>query len=165
MPNGTARFTLPFILPGQAQKELFHNEALILADALLHASVEEAGRALPPPEPDPGQCWIVASGAEGAWASHENALAIWTEGGWRFAVPSEGMCVWNKSAGTWLLRSDGTWRSGEVPATKLIIDGEQVVGPRQPSVASPSGGTIIDAEARTALDAVIVALRTHGLID
>jgi hypothetical protein len=28
MADTTPRFALPFILPGQAQKELFHNEAL-----------------------------------------------------------------------------------------------------------------------------------------
>jgi hypothetical protein len=32
-------------------------------------------------------------------------------------------------------------------------------------VPSPSGGTIIDAEARLAVDALIAALMSHGLID
>mgnify|MGYP006199852597 CR=1 FL=1 len=34
MSDATARFALPFILPGQAQKELFHNEALTRLEAL-----------------------------------------------------------------------------------------------------------------------------------
>lgn len=33
MTDTSARFALPLILPGQAQKEIFHNEALALLDA------------------------------------------------------------------------------------------------------------------------------------
>jgi hypothetical protein len=46
-----------------------------------------------------------------------------------------------------------------------VIDGQQVVGPRLPDVPSPSGGTIIDAEARAAVDALIATLKSHGLIE
>ncbi|HEX8366554.1 MAG TPA: DUF2793 domain-containing protein [Allosphingosinicella sp.] len=165
MTDATPRFALPFILPGQAQKELFHNEAILLADALLHAAVEGAPQIEVPVDPTPGQCWIVAAAATGAWSGRDHALAIWTEGGWRFAAPIPGMAVWNKAEATWLIWSGTSWRSGEVPAAKLMIGGQQVVGPRQPAVPSPSGGTTIDAEARSALDALIVALRSHGLID
>lgn len=35
MSDATARFAFPLIAPGQAQKELFHNEALARVDALL----------------------------------------------------------------------------------------------------------------------------------
>jgi len=165
MTEASARFEFPFILPGQAQKELFHNEALAAVDALLHAAVEGAPAAGPPPAPAPGQCWIVAQAAVGAWAGRDNALAAWTGGGWRFWVPVPGMLAWNKSAGHWLHWNATGWSTGEIPATKLVVAGQQVVGARQASVPSPSGGTIIDAEARAAVDAVIVALRSHGLID
>ena len=57
------------------------------------------------------------------------------------------------------------WSNGEWPVSSLTIGGQQVVGERLEAVASPSGGTTIDAEARAAIDAVIVALRTHGLIE
>lgn len=36
----TARFALPMLVAGQSQKEWFHNEALLRADALLCATVE-----------------------------------------------------------------------------------------------------------------------------
>jgi hypothetical protein len=39
MTERSARFGLPFILPGQAQKEVFHNEALAALDGLVHAAV------------------------------------------------------------------------------------------------------------------------------
>jgi hypothetical protein len=51
----TARFALPLIAPGQAQKEVYHNEALTAVDAALHACIEGSslterrapGRAVP----------------------------------------------------------------------------------------------------------------------
>jgi hypothetical protein len=165
MSEASSRLRLPLIQPGQAQKELYHNEALLLVDGLLHAAVEGDPAAVPPVAPDTGQCWIVAAAPTGAWSGHAGALAIRTDGGWRFASPVPGMLVWNKAAGHWLHFSGNGWSSGAIPATSIVIGGEQVVGPRQPEVPSASGGTTIDAEARAAIDLLIVALRSHGLID
>ena len=164
MSDATSRFQLPFILPGQAQKELFHNEALAGIDAALHAAVEGAPAAAPPAAPVEGQCWIVAEGAGGAWAGQAGSLAAWTAGGWRFVPPVEGMAVWVKEAGLERRYHGGDWSSGQIFGSALTIGGVQVVGPRRPPVPSPSGGTIIDAEARAALEAVIATLMSHGLI-
>ena len=60
MADMTPRFALPFILPGQAQKELFHNEALVRIDLALHPAVEGAPAAAPPADPEEGRCWVVA---------------------------------------------------------------------------------------------------------
>ncbi|HYN47093.1 MAG TPA: DUF2793 domain-containing protein [Allosphingosinicella sp.] len=165
MTDTSARFALPFILPGQAQKEAYHNEALSLLDAALHASVEEGPLATPPTDPDQGSSWIVATGATGAWAGKADALACWTGGGWRYVPPVPGMLAWNIDLGCWLHWSGSAWSDGILPATALSIGGQQVVGPRLSDVPSPSGGTIIDAEARDAIDAVIATLKSHGLID
>ena len=165
MTDTTARFALPLILPGQAQKEAFHNEALALLDAAIHACVAGAPMDEPPADPTPGESWIVDSGAVGAWAGKAGNLATWTAGGWRFTMPVPGMTVWNIDAGYRLHWSGTAWSEGEWPVSTLVIDGQQVVGPRLETVPSPSGGTIIDTEARGAVEAIIVALRTHGLIE
>jgi hypothetical protein len=47
----------------------------------------------------------------------------------------------------------------------VIIDGDQVIGSRVSAIAGPSGGATVDAEARTAIDQILGALRGHGLID
>ncbi|MET1113243.1 MAG: DUF2793 domain-containing protein, partial [Allosphingosinicella sp.] len=65
MADTTPRFALPFILPGQAQKELFHNEALVRIDLALHPAVEGPPASAPPPAPAAGECWIVAPAAGG----------------------------------------------------------------------------------------------------
>ena len=165
MTETSARFALPFILPGQAQKEAYHNEALTRLDAALHACVAGDPTDVVPAEPVPGQCWIVAPGAAGAWAGQADNLACWTAGGWRFVSPVPGMIVWNTDTGYVMHWSGSAWSNGEWPVFALTIGGQQVVGARLEAVPSPSGGTIIDAEARAAVDAVIVALRTHGLIE
>jgi hypothetical protein len=165
MTENSARFALPFILPGQSQKEVFHNEALALVDAALHPCVAGDPTVDEPIDPTPGDSWIVGPGASGAWAGRTDNLATWTAGGWRFLPPAPGMSVWNIDAGCRIYWTGTAWSSGEWPVSVLCIDGQQVVGSRLESIPSPSGGTIIDTEARAAVAAVIVALRTHGLIE
>jgi hypothetical protein len=165
MGEETPRYGLPFILPGQAQKEIFHNEALTLLDAALHPAVEGAPAVAPPAEPALGACWIVASGGAGAWAGKDHNLACWTDGGWRFVAPPPGMLAWNKTADLWLHWDGAAWSDGALPASALRIGGVQVVGERQPSLPSPSGGTVIDVEARAAINAILATLMSHGLTD
>jgi hypothetical protein len=165
MADTTPRFALPFILPGQAQKELSHNEALTRIDLALHPAVEEAPAASPPASPGDGQCWIVAAPATGDWEGREGLLAMWTEAGWRFLAPAPGTVAWNKAAGLPTLWDGWQWREGAVLGSSLVINGVQVVGARQSAVPSPSGGTIIDEEARAAINGLTAALMSHGLIE
>jgi Protein of unknown function (DUF2793) len=165
MADSTARFALPFILPGQAQKEASHNEALTLLDAALHASVAGNPTDEIPPDPAPGESWIVGPAATGAWGGRAHHLATWTDGGWRFVAPVPGMTVWKLDADYRLHWTGTAWSDGNWPVAALTIGDQQVVGPRLEAVPSPSGGTIIDVEARAAVESVIVALRTHGLIE
>lgn len=164
MSDQTARLALPFIAPGQAQKELFHNEALARIDAALQASVVAAGLDTPPDAPAPGQCWIVGTAPTGAWSGQADALAAWTDGGWRFVAPFAGMTVWLASDSLAMIHDGSVWTTGILRAAAIMIGGVQVVGARQAALASPSGGAIVDNEARTAVSGVIAALVAHGLI-
>jgi hypothetical protein len=165
MADSTPRFELPFILPGQAQKELFHNEALARIDLALHPAVEGAPAGAPPPSPAPGECWIVGPDAAGDWSGRDDMLAMWTASGWRFLAPAPGTSAWNKASAVPLLWDGDQWLEGDLACTGLLVDGVRVVGPRQPGVASPSGGTIIDEEARAAIVALTAVLMSHGLIE
>jgi hypothetical protein len=90
---------------------------------------------------------------------------MWTGGGWRFIAPAPGLRVWNRAdEAEWRWTGSG-WSVGELSGSALFIGGQKVVGERQPSVPSPSGGTIIDVETRAAVDRIIVALKSHGLIE
>ena len=164
MSEATPRLRLPFILPGQAQKEVFHNEALTILDIGLHAAVEEAGVEVPPATPSEGQCWALGAVPAGAWTGKAHQLAMWTEAGWRFLVPPEGCLVWVKAEGL-VRRWTGVEWNGQVAAEGFAINGLQIIGERQPAVPSPSGGTVIDAEARTAINLLIATLISHGLTE
>jgi hypothetical protein len=161
--NETARLALPLIAPGQAQKEMTHNEALAALDLLVQATV--AGRAdAPPADPEPGECWIVGDAPGGGWAGHAGALAGWSAAGWRFAAPREGMRAWDiDGAVPWTWRG-GAWRRGEVRAVRLMVDGVKVVGAQAGAILDPAGGGTVDTQARAALSATLAALRAHGLI-
>jgi hypothetical protein len=165
MADSTPRFALPFILPGQAQKELFHNEALARIDLALHPAVEGPPASEPPAAPAQGECWIVAPGASGDWSGRDSMLAMWSEGGWRFVAPLPGTSAWNKAASLPLQWDGYQWREGQLACSGLLVNGLQVIGGRQAGVPSPSGGTIIDAEARLAINALTAALMSHGLIE
>jgi hypothetical protein len=165
MNEMSPRFRLPFILPGQAQKELFHNEALLRVDLALHPAVEAGSATAPPGQPEEGQCWIVAAGATGDWADRVDRLAMWSDGGWRFLEPVAGMVVWNKAQSIPLRWTAGGWGGGEADCSAVRIAGQQVVGPRLSALPSPSGGTVIDVEARAAIAAIAAALMSHGLTE
>lgn len=165
MTDTTPRFAIPLLIPGQAQKELYHNEALAVLDIALHAAVEGNPLTDPPASPASGRSWIVGAPASGSWAGKDGNLACWTDGGWRFVPPITGMAVWNKTEGYWI-RYDGTaWNDGGLNVAMLTIGGQQVVGARQPAVPSPSGGATIDSEARAAIGALIATLISHGLTE
>jgi len=154
----------PLLYSGQAQKEVTHNEALVLADALVQLVVQAVAPAAIPPSPEPGQCWIVGVGAGDAWAGHDNAIACWTGGGWRFVASSAGMCAWSLADSLPARRETNVWTLGRLEAATLRIGGDQVVGARQPAIAEATGGPVADAEVRIAVAAVLGVLRAHGLI-
>ena len=63
----SARFALPFLAPGQLQKEWFHNESLQKIDMLLCAAVEEPPQNDPPVGPAAGQCFLIGENPTGIW--------------------------------------------------------------------------------------------------
>lgn len=160
----TARWALPLLHAGQAQKETFHNEALALIDMLLHGVVESADLNAPPPAPVTGQGWIVGAGATGAWAGRAGAITAWTAGGWRFVTPREGLSVIVSDRGHAMIYEGGAWGDGPLRADGLFIGNIRVVGAQAPAIADPSGGSVVDGEARATLAAILTALRGHGLV-
>ncbi len=162
--DGTARWALPMLFAGQAQKEVYHNEALALIDALLHGRAESADLGAPPSGPTVGQCWIVADGASADWAGQDGAVALWSEGGWRFITPRAGLRMDVADRDSAFFHDGTQWRAGAVRDEGLYLNEEQVVGPRLPAIAAPSGGGVVDVETRSAVADILLALRAHGLI-
>jgi hypothetical protein len=144
---------------------LFHNESLQLLDALVAAAVEEPPLSSPPGSPAVGSCYIVGPGPIGDWSDRAAHLAAFTEGGWRFIAPRDGMSVLIRSSGTRAVFRDGAWEIGTLTGLQVSIGGKKVLGARGSPIASPSGGSVIDSESRTAIGQILVAMREHGLIE
>lgn len=164
MADVSPRFALPFIHPGQAQKELFHNEALALVDAALHPVVEALDIASPPPEPLPGEAWVIAADPQGDWSGRENQIAICTSGGWRYIAPVAGMSAWLRPADGWVGFDGTSWGARPLPTFGIAVNGKQVVGPQFASIANPNAGPLQDTESRAAIGLILDAMRHHGLI-
>ncbi|MBY4635658.1 DUF2793 domain-containing protein [Sphingopyxis sp. XHP0097] len=143
--SATPRLSLPLLATAQAQKEVTHNEALVLIDALVQMAVVDGPQSDPPAAPTPGDAWLVGAAATGAWAGQDMTIAIWTAGGWRFVVPRAGMRAARLSDGVMLRFAAGLWVAPD-------------------SVAVPVGGGTVDDEARAAIAAVILALAAQGLM-
>ena len=152
MADVTDRLGLPLLAAGQAQKELFHNEALAMIDLALGAGVEAVGVNAPPASPVSGQAWVTGPAPTGAWAGHADAIAGWTAGGWRFVAPREGLAVWSVADAAIARWRGGAW----VPSVQL--------GARRAAIANPTGGSIVDAESRATIATILDALRGHGII-
>jgi len=161
----SARLALPFLAAGQAQKELTHNEALALVDIGIGAAVKSAGVETPPSIPVIGECWILGDAPTGAWADRAGALACWTESGWRFLAGREGMVVWVQDQQLWAVREASGWTIGAARAARVMVNDLQVLGAREAAVMPPTGGSVVDAEARSAITAILDRLIAHGLID
>lgn len=139
--SATPRLALPLLYAGQSQKEVSVNEALVVADLLLHGMIE-GERADPPVSPLAGQMWLVGTASTGDWSGQTGNLAGWTEGGWRFVFPRSGMRLFDQSTGAFRL-FDGVWRLPDAPEI-------------------PSGGTVVDEQARTAIAELIAILSAAG---
>lgn len=158
------RLGLPFLSAGQAQKELFHNEALLLLDAVVHACCPAAPANDPPLTPEVGFAYICGATPTGAWAGRMHNLAIYSESGWRFISPVDGLEVLDRTTGRRWAFASGSWALGVIKANEIQIGGVKVLGAQRPAIADAIGGVTIDAEARSALAQILASLRAHGII-
>eukprot|EP01037_Dinobryon_pediforme_P039209 gene39209-47666_t len=78
--TSTTKLGLPLIDAAQAQKHVTHNEAINSLDQLVQASVISLALTAPPASPSPGDAYIVAASATGAWSGKSGTIAAWQDG-------------------------------------------------------------------------------------
>lgn len=110
---------------------------------MLHGAIE-AELATPPATPSDGQCWLVATGASGDWTGQAGRIAARQSGNWLFIAPRDGMRLLNRTSGQ-EIRFQSTWKHPPRPAT-------------------PTGGTVIDSEARSTISNLVAALVEAGIL-
>ena len=135
-----------------------------LLDAVVAAAVEEWGRNDPPQSPIPGACYLVGDTPTGEWSLYPAHLAAFGGAGWRFVEPVVGLAVVVKTSGLIATYLPDGWDVGTVRASRIVVDGKQLIGAQAAAIADPVDGTVIDSEARIAIAEMLSALRQHGLI-
>jgi hypothetical protein len=98
---------LPYIDVGQAQKEVTHNTAIALLDAVVQLSVI-AIQGAPPGAPVDGQRWIVGAAPTGAWAGQADKVALWLSG-WIFITPRLGWQAYLQATNALLIWTGAAW--------------------------------------------------------
>jgi len=111
MPDDTPNLALPYILPGQAQKHVTHNEALRLLDAMVQLAVLDRTHTAPPASPADGDRHLVAAGATGLWAGWDQSIAFRVDGAWIRLIPRPGWLTWVAAEGQFLVWSGSSWAS------------------------------------------------------
>jgi len=138
--------------------------ALQILDVAVAAAVESPPANDPPAQPIEGASYLVGDLPSGEWAQYPGHLAGYGAAGWRFIAPRPGMSVFVKAAQVRAVYDSSGWDVGLVRGSALVIEGQQVVGPRLGPIADPVGGSTIDGEARLAVGQILGILRQHGLI-
>ncbi|MXO97072.1 DUF2793 domain-containing protein [Erythrobacter aquimaris] len=109
---------------------------------LLHPVIEETA-SVPPASPEPGACYIVGDQSSDDWTGKEGSIAGWIDGQWTFALPKNGLIVYDRQTGGSLVYRDG-WVRHQTPTL-------------------PAGGITIDTEARATIEELVAILRHHGV--
>lgn len=104
-----------------------------------HAGTHNGGTTL-----EDDQHWLVTESAKVVFARHARAIAILSGGGRRFLPPREGMRVFDREQRCFRLFAD-IWSGFDAPAL-------------------PTGGSMIDVEARAFIADLVQSLRDCGLL-
>jgi hypothetical protein len=106
----TPRLDMAYILTGQSQKEITHNEALNDLDALTQISVADMTTNAPPGSPVTGDSYIIGPFPTGVWSGHAGKIASWYSG-WRIKAPKEGFRAWVQNLDRELVFNGASWVS------------------------------------------------------
>ncbi|MXN67210.1 DUF2793 domain-containing protein [Stappia sp. GBMRC 2046] len=105
----TRSFSIPELAAAQAQKHVTVNEALRVIDAAMNLVVASRAVTDPPIEPGEGEKYIPANPATGIWSSHENEIAAFVNGQWRFFSPEVGWRAFDQATAKLAIWDGADW--------------------------------------------------------
>lgn len=162
----TTNLKLPLLVPNQSQKEITHNEALVILDNLVNNGVKDKDLTTPPENPSQNDLYIVGLGASGEWEGKDNQLAFY-DNGWRFCQARQGtkywvndenciyvfnMTSWSKFSGGEGGESSG---GGEGGATSLSqLDDVSLTSISKDDILKFNGGSFVNSKSLNNLEGV-----------
>ncbi|HEX4296616.1 MAG TPA: DUF2793 domain-containing protein [Devosia sp.] len=157
----TARLSLPYIAPQQAQKQVTYNTAMAALDQLVQPVVKSRTTTSPPGSPAEGDTYIVAPSATGGWAGADGKFAAWLSGAWSFTTPADGWLAYVLDAAELAVHASGAWSSfvttGGTSLAKLGINTTADLTNRLAVAATSSLFTHVGAGHRLALNKATAA--------
>jgi len=135
----TPRLGLTEIAVGQAAKEIAHNEALRVIDALMSGKAITLTATTPPSLPTEGDVHIVAPGSTGAWLGQDEKIAHFYANAWYFYTAKTGMTLWCDEIGDFIIFDGASWVIKTLPVYTVATLPAQLVG-RMIYVSDDIGG-------------------------
>lgn len=171
----TPNLKLPTMPSNSFQPSVPYNEAMQLLDAVAVLVLQDKDLTAPPGTVlgDAGKRWIVGPAATGAWAGHDNDIALCTGADlWLYIIPGPQWRGWVTDEGKWYRFTGSAWAddtaAGAVP--EAPIDGTSYVRNNGAWAALAAivwgdiGGALADqTDLQTALDAKL-ATSTRGVL-
>lgn len=102
--------------PNSVQTDALQNDELNYFAAWVNCAALSVGDTAPPGSPANGDRYIVGASATGAWAGHDDDLAVY-RGGWQFYTPNEGIPIikdldsgddYEFVSGAWSVKASGS---------------------------------------------------------
>lgn len=146
MPDTSARLSLPYLMPAQAQKHVTHNEALERLDVLAQLTLRSLGATTPPSVPQEGEVHALGAGASGDWAGQDGKLAAFTGGAWLFLTPAEGWAASLEGSGSLLVFSGGGWSAATAQTQNLAGLGVNTTSDATNRLAVAAPATLLSHE-------------------
>jgi hypothetical protein len=141
--SATARLSLPYIAPQQAQKQVTYNAAMAALDQLVQPAVKSRTTAAPPGSPTAGDAYIVGPSATGAWVGKDNRLAIFADGAWTFRAAAEGWLAYVTDIAELSVFRSGAWaRFADIGGAGLAKFGVHVEADLTNRLAIASAGSL-----------------------
>lgn len=107
---------LTFQEANSLETDALQNELVNYLGVWLNCVVQTIGDPVPPGSPVNGERYIVGASATGAWATHDDELAIYRDGWQFYAPPADGVPIvknlddgddWECVAGVWAVKAGG----------------------------------------------------------
>ncbi|MEM0985415.1 MAG: DUF2793 domain-containing protein [Pseudomonadota bacterium] len=108
---------LPYILPGQSQKHVIHNEAIRRLDAMVHLAVVSRTTAVLPQTANAGDRYIVPADAGSTWPGNPFDVVAWQDGAWEHFTPRPGWLSWVMDEAQLFVWTGTDWQSVSAAAS------------------------------------------------
>jgi uncharacterized protein YlxW (UPF0749 family) len=125
-----------------------------------HLSVKNRTQTAPPATPSAGDSYIIASGATGAWAGHDGAVAVFDGSAWVYGTPRTGWRAYDEGDEVSLIFKGGVW------AVQTSYTDEQVRDVIGAALAAGTGVTVtVDDSGNTITIAVDTSTEAERIRD